>query len=152
MNIRKVLEVVFCFMLACTVFLPVARADEWDQMTKLTFSGPVEIPGSVLPAGSYWFVLLNNSSDRNVVQIFSEDWSRLYATLLAIPTDRQQPTDETEVKFAERPHDKPEALLKWYYPGLLTGHEFLYSAKHEREFARDAKQDVLVSNPAPHQL
>jgi hypothetical protein len=148
MTICKTLAVIFCFMLACTVFLPVARADEWDQMTKLTFTEPVEIPGQVLPAGTYWFVLMDNPSDRNIIRVFSQDWSKLYATLLAVPTDRQQPTDRTEIKLAERPHDRPEALLKWYYPGLLTGHEFIYSVKHEREFARDAKLDVLASNAA----
>jgi hypothetical protein len=143
MNIRGASTIIFCFILACVVFLPAALADEWDQMTKFTFSQPVEIPGGVLPAGTYWFVLQPSQSDRNIVQIFSADWSRVDATLITNPTYRRQPTDQTEIRFAERPHQKPEALLKWYYPGQLTGHEFAYSARHEREFARDAKLDVL---------
>ncbi len=69
MNIRDGSTIIFCFILACVVFLPSARADEWDQMTKFTFSQPVEIPGGVLAAGTYWFVLQNNQSDRNIVQI-----------------------------------------------------------------------------------
>jgi hypothetical protein len=142
MNIRKLFSVFFCFVLAGAVLLPMARADEYNQMTKMTFSEAVEIPGQVLPAGTYWFVLISNTPDRNIVRIFSQDWSKLYATVFAISTDRQQPTNRTEIEFAERPHNKPEALLKWYYPGLLTGHEFLYSHRHEKEFARDAKQDV----------
>jgi hypothetical protein len=145
MNIHKVWAIIFCFILAGAVFLPMARADEYNQMTKLTFSEAVEIPGHVLPAGTYWFVLQNNNADRNIVRVFNEDWSKLEATVMAIPTYRQQATNETEIKFAERPHKKPEALLKWYYPGLLTGHEFLYSGRHEKEFSRDAKQDVLTT-------
>jgi hypothetical protein len=145
MNTGKLLSVLFCFVLACAVFVPMARADEYDQMTRMTFSEPVEIPGQVLPAGTYWFVLARNTSDRNIVQVFSKDWSKFYANLFAIPTDRQQPTNRTEIEFAERPHNKPEALLKWYYPGMLTGHEFLYSRRHEKEFARDAKQDVRAT-------
>jgi hypothetical protein len=113
-------------------------------MTKFTFSQPVEIPGGVLAAGTYWFVLQNNQSDRNIVQIFNADWSRVEATIITNPTYRRQPADQTEIKFAERPHQKPEALLKWYYPGRLIGHEFLYSSRHEREFARDTKLDVLA--------
>jgi hypothetical protein len=144
MNYFKVLAVMFCCVLSCAVFLPAARADEWNQKTKMTFAQPVELPGRVLAPGTYWFVLLNSDSDRDIVQVFSEDWSYLYATLSTIPTDRQQATDETEIKFAERPYDKPEALLKWYYPGLLTGHEFLYSHKQQRELARDGQRDVLV--------
>ena len=143
MNIRNVSAIIFCLILACAVFLPAAHADDWNQMTKLVFNEPVEIPGGVLPAGAYWFVLQNNS-DRNIVQIFSADWSKLDATLMTAPTERWQSTDNTEIEFAERPHDKPEALLKWYFPARLTGHEFLYSVRHEREFARDGKQDVLA--------
>jgi hypothetical protein len=41
------------------------------------------------------------------------------------------------------------AVLEWYIPGRLTGHRFLYSPRHEQEFARDAKQDVL---PGPLDL
>jgi hypothetical protein len=144
MNFRRSLAIVFCFILACMVFLPVARADEWNQMTKLEFSQPVEIPGTVLPAGTYWFVLLNNRSDRNIVQIFSSDWSKLYATLFTVSTERMQPTVRTEIKFAERLHSQPEALWKWYYPGLPIGHEFMYPTKEEKELTRDAKQDLLI--------
>src|SRR5215472_5344987 len=50
-----------------------AVADEWNKETKLTFSAPVEIPGKVLDPGKYVFRLLDSSSDRNIVQIFSED-------------------------------------------------------------------------------
>jgi hypothetical protein len=145
MNTNKVWAIIFCCVLSCAVFLPAARADQWDQMTKMTFTQPIEIPGRVLPVGSYWFVLLPSNSDRNVVQVFSEDRAHLYATLETIPVDRQQVKDKTEIKLAERPYDRPEALLEWYYPGVLTGHEFLYSRKQESQLARDVQQDVLVT-------
>lgn len=121
-----------------------ARADEWNQQTKLSFSQPVEIPGRVLPAGTYWFVLANSQFDRNLVEIFSSDWSEKYATLQTIPEYRAESTGNTEVEFAERPHNQPEALLSWYYPGRLTGHEFLYSSQNEKAFARDIKEDVAA--------
>jgi hypothetical protein len=35
-----------------TWFAPVAKADEWDKQTVLTFNGPVEVPGKILSAGS----------------------------------------------------------------------------------------------------
>ncbi len=142
---RSAIAMVAGILLAFAAFLPRARADEWNQMTKLTFNQPVEIPGRVLPAGTYWFVLANSDSNRNIVQVFSADWSREYATLLSASTYRAEPTNHTEIKFAERPHKRPEALLKWFYPGHLTGHQFLYSKRHEREFAHDAKLNVQAS-------
>lgn len=144
MSCRRSLAIVFCIILAGVVFLPAARADDWNQMTKMEFTQPVEIPGVVLPAGTYWFVLVNNQSDRDIVQIFSSDWSKLYAIVFTVPTERRQATNRTGVEFAERPHSQPEALLKWYYPGLLTGHEFLYQQKEEKELTRDTKQELVV--------
>jgi hypothetical protein len=144
MKIRNVLCGVCGIVLAFSAFLPMARANEWNQKTELSFSQPIEIPGRVLPAGTYWFVLADSQSDRNLVEIFSKNWSKEYATLQTTPEYRAESTDNTEVQFAERPHDKPEALLVWYYPGLLKGHEFLYSSRQEKRFARDVKEDVVA--------
>jgi hypothetical protein len=66
----------------------------------------------------------------------------VYTRLSTFPTYRMQSTNTTEIEFAERPHNQPEAVLAWYYPGRLTGHEFVYAKRHENEFARDIKQDV----------
>ncbi len=145
MNPRKLLVVVCSIILAGMVFLPAAAADEWNQATEMTFSEPVEIPGMALPAGTYWFVLADTQGSQQIVQIFNADRTKLYTTEETIPTERLQATNGVELKFAERPHQKPEALLKWYYPGRLTGQEFLYSQKSEESLGRDAKQDVLAS-------
>lgn len=146
MTLRRSLAVVFSFILACVVFVPGVRADEWNQTTKIKFNEPVEIPGAVLPAGAYWFVLQDNQGDRQVVQIFSSDRSKIWATLVTEPAQRTQPTDHTEITFAERLHAQPEAVLDWYYPGLVIGHEFLYPSKEEKELTRNAKQ-VVVARP-----
>jgi hypothetical protein len=143
MGFRSLLAMFFGVALILLVFGPTARADEWNQMTKLTFDQPVQIPGhEVLPAGSYWFILANSSSDRNIVQVYSSNWQHELATLLTQPTVRAHASDDTVVEFAERPHKQPEALLKWYYPGRLTGHQFLYSGRHEDEFSHDVKVNV----------
>jgi hypothetical protein len=145
MNPRKLLVVVFSIILAGMVFLPAAAADEWNQATKMTFSGPVEIPGKVLPAGTYCFVLADSQGDQQIVQIFNADRTKIYATEETLPTERLQATNGVELKFAERPRQLPEALLKWYYPGRLTGQEFLYPQKAETGLVRDAKQDVMAA-------
>ena len=146
MNCCRPLAAAVCLMLACMILLPTARADQWNQATKMTFSEPVEIPGAVLPAGTYWFLLFNSASNRNVVQILSTDRSRLCAIVFTVPSMRVQSARYTEIKFAERPQSQPEALLTWYYPGRLTGHEFVYPMNEEKELTRDAIQDS-VSRP-----
>src|ERR1700757_540994 len=70
---------------------PRASADEWDQKTIFTFSGPVEIPGQALPAGTYVFKLSDSQSDRDIVQVFSKDEKHLYGTFLSVPDLHLQP-------------------------------------------------------------
>jgi len=69
MNHRRVFAVALFLMTVFSMSVVSARADEWSQLTKLTFSEPVEIPGRTLPAGTYWFVLADSDSDRNIVQV-----------------------------------------------------------------------------------
>jgi len=143
MSVRQLCTIGFCLVLLCVLSVPSAVADEWNQATKLTFSEPIEIPGSVLPAGTYWFTLINDDSDRNVVQIWGADRMHLLATVLAIPDYRLQPTGKTVIKFAERPHDQPEALRAWFYPGDNYGHEFVYPKSRATELAKQAGRPVL---------
>ena len=101
-----------------------ARADEFDHLMVITFSAPVQIPGEVLPAGTYQFS--NPDGDRNVVEVRSADGSKPYATLLTIPAERSTATDEPVVKFEERAAGSPEAIRAVFYPGETTGMAFLY--------------------------
>ncbi len=99
------------------VAAPNARADEWNKKTVLTFSQPVEIPGHVLPAGTYTFKLADSMSDRHIVQIFNADGSQIIATIIAIPDYRLDVTGETVIKFSEVPAGQPETVRAWFYPG-----------------------------------
>ena len=125
----KIVKTVFC-LLAITLFgatlLPSARADAWDKKTVVTFSQAVEVPGKILPAGTYTFQLLDSPSDRHIVQIFNADGSQIITTILAINDYRLKPTGKTVMKFSERPGDSPEALRAWFYPGDEFGQEFVY--------------------------
>lgn len=133
-------------------FAPAARADQWDKLTVMTFNEPVEIPGKVLPAGTYVFKLADSESDRNIVQIFTEDQQHLLATILAVPAYRPEPADKTLVTFEERPSGTPEAVHKWFYPGENYGVEFVYK-KAEQQYAAKAEPPVTApaAEPAPVQ-
>ena len=126
--------------LASLIVLPNAHASEFDQATKLTFSQSVQIPGQVLQAGTYWFVV----PIRGVVQIFSQDRSTCYATLLTTTAERLKPSDETQITFAERGTMQPEAIVTWFYPGRMDGHEFRYPNQDQKEIAQDKQHTVVV--------
>jgi hypothetical protein len=136
----------FSITLLCMMLSGSASAQNWNKRTSVTFSGPVEIPGvgaQVLPAGTYVFRLLDSQSDRHIVQIFNEDESHLYATILAIPNYRLQATDKTVMTFAERAAGEPQAIRAWFYPGDNSGQEFVYPKKRAVELAKITNQPVL---------
>lgn len=149
MSNRKFFAAVLFLTLAFSIAAPVVHADERNQKTKLTFTEAVEIPGQVLPAGTYWFILFDDDSERSLVQIFSADWSVLYATMQTTPRETREPNSETTLTFAERPASEPQAILTWFYPYETIGHEFIYSKTEEQELSRDRHQQVAVEAGRP---
>jgi hypothetical protein len=133
------------------MFIPRAMADDWNRKTVVTFSGPVEIPGvhlqgwGVLPAGTYVFKIMDSSSDRHIVQIFNQDETAIYATILAIPNYRLKATNKTVITFRERPAGEPEALRAWFYPGRNWGEEFVYPKARAIELAKTTNTAVLFT-------
>src|SRR5690242_14993671 len=105
----------FAILALCSagIILPhTASADEWDKRTILTFSQAVEIPGRVLPAGTYVFELADLPSTRHVVRIFDQD-GRIIGTLLTIPTARPTAADETRITFEEQRAGAPSSIKEW---------------------------------------
>jgi hypothetical protein len=138
--INRKAVVVFALALASLVGISNAHASEFDQATKFTFSQPVQIPGKVLPAGTYWFVV----PAPDMIQVFSSDRSRLYATLLTISAETLRPAEKTTVTFADRGTMQPGAIVTWFYPGRINGHEFLYPKQDRREIAQAKLRTVTV--------
>src|SRR5262245_63712102 len=96
MNRIKVVATIFCLSLAALAFSASVNADAWNKKTIVTFSQPIEVPGVVLPAGTYIFKLADSASNRHIVQIFNEDQTHIYATVLAIPNYRLRVTRSEE--------------------------------------------------------
>jgi hypothetical protein len=150
MTKNKPFVVTFSLALVSALALPgITRADGWNQATKISFSAPVEVPRQVLPAGTYWFTLADNMSDRNVVQIWNSDRSQLLNTILAIPDYRLKPSGKTVINFEERPAGQPEAIHSWFYPGSNHGEEFVYPKARATELAKQVKRPVLAMPDKP---
>ncbi len=147
MNRIKLMAAVFSVSIVALALSPSVAAQTWNQRTVVTISQTIEIPGvgqQFLPAGTYVFKLLDSQTNRHIVQIFSEDQSHLFATILAIPNFRRRPTGETVITFRERPVGEPEALRAWFYPGANWGHEFVYPEPRAVELAQVTMEPVLA--------
>ncbi|MFY9689194.1 MAG: hypothetical protein WA369_19740 [Candidatus Acidiferrales bacterium] len=148
MKIKMLAGVALASVLALST-VPAAHADEFDRATKLTFTGPVRVPGRVLPAGTYWFVIANRGKDPTVVQVYNADRTAVIRTLLTASADRRQATSETVLAFAKpdtsaNPDTEIPALTRWFYPGREIGNEFIYSNRQERQFQHEAQVTVPV--------
>ena len=119
--------------------LAVAHADTWDKKTTVSFSQPVEVPGSILQPGTYVMKLVNSQADRHVVQFMNERQNHVYATALAIPSYRTQVTGRTVITFYEAGAGQAQPIRTWFYPGDNFGQEFVYSKDHLREIAADIR-------------
>lgn len=142
MNVRKMVAVA-ALVVASGVTPGTVRADESDQAIRARFSGPVQIPGQVLPAGTYWFVVIDDRNP-NAVQILSADRSKSYGILNTISRERSLETSNTAFTLAKRGTTEPEAVMAWFYPGRAIGHEFVYAKPIEEELSK-APQDTQVS-------
>jgi hypothetical protein len=106
-----------------------AHASEYDKLMIFTFSGPVAVPGAVLPAGTYQFKLADPDTEANVVEILNQDGSHVYATQITTPVERVKATDDPVATFNEPPAaGAPETIRAIFYPGDITGMQFEYPA------------------------
>jgi hypothetical protein len=124
-----------------------AKADDISKLTYFTFNQPVEVPGKALPAGTYAFKVLDEAADRNVVQIFNKDMTRLYATVLTVPDFRSRPHDKPIIKFSETAPGAPEAIKEWFYPADEYGQAFVYPKSRAMELAKASNQSVPAMPP-----
>ena len=102
-----------------------------NQDTFFTFSQAVELPKTTLPAGTYFFQLMDSDSNRHIVKVMSQDRKQLHATLMAIPYTRTiaRRTIRRSVSWRPRPPTAwpPRNAIKiWFYPGNSVGHEFIW--------------------------
>jgi hypothetical protein len=121
-----------------------------NQDTFFTFSQAVELPKTTLPAGTYFFQLMDSDSNRHIVKVMSQDRKQLHATLMAIPYySNDRPTDEPQVRFLETPASNgvaaSNAIKIWFYPGNTVGHEFIWPRDKAMQLARATGQAVLTT-------
>jgi hypothetical protein len=121
-----------------------------NQDTFFTFSQAGELPKTTLPAGTYFFQLMDSESNRHIVKVMSQDRKQLYATLMAIPYySNDRPPDDPQVRFLETPAASgvaaSNAIKLWFYPGNSVGHEFIWPRDKAMRMAKATGEPVLTT-------
>jgi len=132
--------IILGLIIAFTLFFELAaHADVRDQATTMTFSEPIQIPGQILPAGTYVFRLANPDFGQDIVRIFNSDGTSLVATLQTIPTERREPTGDVAVTLAEQGAGKPDVLLTWFFPGSKPGMSSYIPSRRKKNSLKTGK-------------
>jgi hypothetical protein len=108
---------------------PNARAQMLEQKMTVTFSAPVEVPGTVLPAGSYVFQSLEAG---RLTRILSGDEKHVYQTIFTIPDYRNEPVEKPTVQLGESAGRVPPRVEAWFFPGTSIGNDFIYDQSSSR--------------------
>jgi hypothetical protein len=93
---------IVCGAAAFAALATTAHADDFTKLSLLTFSGPVDVPGITLPAGTYRFELADPTTGRRVVKVADKDGKKTYGMFISIPNQRMTPSDKPVVMFKER--------------------------------------------------
>ena len=122
---RRMFTGVICLTLfGAAFFVPKVQADESDMKTIMTVNEPIQVPGKVLPAGTYVLKLVS-PDDRTIVGIYNADEMHLITTVQGIPDYRATTPDKPILQLENQP-EGPQALKAWFYPGYNSGLEFVY--------------------------
>jgi hypothetical protein len=120
-----------------------------DRLSYMTFSGPVQIPGAVLDAGTYRFRLADPTSSRQVMQVLSNDGSIVYSMFYTRADWRTKVTDNTTVTFRETPAGVPAAVRSLFHGGESRGYEFVYAKGELQTAPKPVSQPPVTYAPTP---
>jgi LPXTG-motif cell wall-anchored protein len=142
------ISIVLGTVLGLTMAAP-ARADTYDRLAFMTFTGPVQVPGALLNAGTYRFRLANPDTSRNILQVLSHDGYSVYATFHTTPDSRSVTTDDPSVTFMETPAGVPPAVKSMFWGGELNGFAFVYAKGEPLMTPKPIVQTPVSYTPIP---
>lgn len=125
---------------------PASQADPIKKATTVTFGAPTEIPGMVLPAGTYVMKVPDPYTHSDMVGFYDPNESHLYKLVRTVPAYRNFLVDRTVITFQERAAGAPEAINQWFYPDDNWGRQFVYP---KVEVAQIAEVTPPPPPPAP---
>ncbi len=147
---KRVAVTVASLVCAALLLAPVHAAAQGNddspqaqQISIVSFSGPVRVPGTILPAGEYVFRLVNPDLDRQTVEILTKTGKPVAILVTALVARAEN--NMSEVLMIDEGAGQVPALRAWFYPGFEAGHEFIYPAVEARDLSQGASVEALAA-------
>jgi hypothetical protein len=97
------------------------------RTTYFTFSRSVQMPGVVLPAGTYIFEVANHEGQGDVVRVLSRDRRKVHVMKFTRFVYRPAKGDlNATISLGESPAGNPPPVKAWYPQSETRGREFIY--------------------------
>ncbi len=111
-----------------------------------TISEPTEIGRQLVPPGRYMIRVVPLSYNRNLVQVTSEDGTKVFATALATPHPKKLDDQTPNSRFTYYPtaEGKPKALRTWFAPSTPFGQDIVYPKRRAAELAAEVHENVVA--------
>jgi len=140
---------------AATIAVTLITASAFAQATErktsiLTFSAPVQVPGTTLQAGTYVLEAATPASDI-VWRVMDAHRQHVLAYMFYRPLRRTwnqaaAGNGKPLIQLYETPAGTPPALKIVYYPGDTWGYEFAYPVEQAKHLAAVTHQPILATN------
>ena len=115
------------FFSACLRTSATGAMMDMRRTTYFTFNRSVQLPGVVLPAGTYIFEVLNPESSADIVTVLSRDRKQVFLTKFTRTVYRpQQGKLDSTISLGETASGNPPAVKAWYPRFETRGREFIY--------------------------
>jgi len=130
------------------------QADDWNLKTSFSVDQTVEVPGAVLePNTKYIIQLMELQGNRNVLRISNSREDQVISTFMTVDDrSREDLVEDPTFTFMEVPAGNPLPVKAWFYPGRITGFEFLYPSAQRQKIAgyrATPKAEVEVAMAKP---
>jgi hypothetical protein len=104
-----------------------ANALEAGRYARLTFSGPVALPGVTLGSGTYTFELATPTTSGHVVRVWNRAQTVVFLGHTAL-TERPEGLPEgRQIQLGEPARDAAPPIMAWFPIGSAMGHRFIYT-------------------------
>lgn len=140
---RLLLIAVFALLIA----VPAAFAQTPEYST-LPVNEPLLVGSTILQPGVYTIRVLRSQTNRDEIQVTSQDMKKVYATVLTVPHQLKPGEDIKNATFIYYPAsgDMPAALRTWYAPhpdASGGGHDIVYEQSRATQLARASHSSVV---------
>ena len=119
-----------CGVLFMAPLANTAKAEAYTERTAVTFSNDVEIPGHMLPAGTYIFQKapdMGAALNLDVIQVFDATGTQLIATATTVPATLAIAPSHPRVELNETPAGVPARVHEFVFEGSTYAHRFVYN-------------------------